>query len=244
MPGGRLTRQDRRQIAAGLAADLSYTEIAKRLDRPTSTVTREVMRNGGPNAYEAERAHHATDRRAKRRRASSAPAACPSVPETARAVQERLTDLLVDSGIPRMMACVLSCLYTADSGSLTTAELVERLRVSPASISKAVRYLEGQELIRRERDAAPGGSRRDRYVIDGDVWYRATLASARLNAVLADAAEEAAAVLGPGTPAAARLQGMAQFVRRVGDDMVQSAEHWHGEYGAHLGARRSPAATR
>ncbi|MEJ8644623.1 helix-turn-helix domain-containing protein [Streptomyces sp. MS1.HAVA.3] len=51
VPGGRLTQQDRRQIAAGLADDLSYTEIAKRLERPTSTITREVMRNGGPTDY-------------------------------------------------------------------------------------------------------------------------------------------------------------------------------------------------
>jgi len=54
MPGGRLTRQERQQIALGLADDLSYAEIARRLDRPTSTVTREVMRNGGPTGYRAE----------------------------------------------------------------------------------------------------------------------------------------------------------------------------------------------
>ncbi|MEV0505764.1 helix-turn-helix domain-containing protein, partial [Streptomyces spectabilis] len=59
MAGSRLTRQDRRRIAAGLAEGLSYSEIAKRLERVTSTVTREVMRNGGPREYRADRAHHA-----------------------------------------------------------------------------------------------------------------------------------------------------------------------------------------
>jgi hypothetical protein len=39
-----LTQQERRRIALGLADDLAYTEIARRLDRPTSTITREVMR--------------------------------------------------------------------------------------------------------------------------------------------------------------------------------------------------------
>ena len=53
MPGGRLTQQERQQIAHGLAADLAYAEIARRLERPTSTITREVMRNGGPAAYRA-----------------------------------------------------------------------------------------------------------------------------------------------------------------------------------------------
>ena len=62
--GGRLTQQERQQIALGLADSLHYAEIARRLDRPTSTITREVMRNGGPTAYRADLAHRATERRA------------------------------------------------------------------------------------------------------------------------------------------------------------------------------------
>src|SRR5690242_4873751 len=68
MPGGRLTQQERQQIALGLADGLAYAEIARRLERPTSTITREVMRNGGPTAYRADLAHRATERRAHRRR--------------------------------------------------------------------------------------------------------------------------------------------------------------------------------
>src|SRR6478672_12154137 len=68
MPGGRLTQQERQQIALGLADSLPYAEIARRLDRPTSTVTREVMRNGGPTAYRADLAHRATEQRAHRRK--------------------------------------------------------------------------------------------------------------------------------------------------------------------------------
>lgn len=41
MPGGGLTRQERRQIALGPADRLAYAEIARRLDRPTSTITRD-----------------------------------------------------------------------------------------------------------------------------------------------------------------------------------------------------------
>ncbi|MFF2775960.1 MarR family transcriptional regulator [Streptomyces sp. NPDC058052] len=51
-----------------------------------------------------------------------------------------------------MMARVLAALFPTDSGSLTSAELVRRLRVSPASVSKAVGYLENQALITRERN--------------------------------------------------------------------------------------------
>src|SRR3954471_3455469 len=68
VPGGRLTQQERQQIVLGLADGLAYAEIARGLARPTSTVTREVMRNGGPAAYRADLAHRATERRAHRRK--------------------------------------------------------------------------------------------------------------------------------------------------------------------------------
>src|SRR3954463_13630090 len=77
MPGGRLTQEERQQIALGLADSLPYAEIARRLGRPTSTVTREVMRNGGPTAYRAALAPRATERRAHRRRQAT-----PRGPET------------------------------------------------------------------------------------------------------------------------------------------------------------------
>ncbi|MFB7357563.1 helix-turn-helix domain-containing protein [Streptomyces gardneri] len=53
MPGGRLTQQERERIAAGIAAGLSYAEIARRVGRPTSTVSREISRNGGPRRLPA-----------------------------------------------------------------------------------------------------------------------------------------------------------------------------------------------
>jgi IS30 family transposase len=61
MPGGRLTQHERQQIALGLAGNLPYAEIARRAGRPTSTITHEVMRNGGPAAYRADLAHRATE---------------------------------------------------------------------------------------------------------------------------------------------------------------------------------------
>ncbi|MEW2556860.1 helix-turn-helix domain-containing protein, partial [Streptomyces zhihengii] len=66
MPGGRLTQQERQRIAAGLADGLSYAEIGRRLERPTSTISREVSRNGGPGRYRPQQAHLATVRRARR----------------------------------------------------------------------------------------------------------------------------------------------------------------------------------
>jgi len=67
-----LTRQDRQHIAAALADGVGYAEIGRRLGRPTSTVSREVARNGGPGGYRADQAQLATGRRVRRRRPSGA----------------------------------------------------------------------------------------------------------------------------------------------------------------------------
>ncbi|MFC4120581.1 GbsR/MarR family transcriptional regulator [Nonomuraea zeae] len=229
MPGGRLTYQDRCDIADGLAEGLTYTEIAQRLHRPISTVSREITRNGGTEGYQAERAHRATEGRARRRRKpASAPAqqradAHGRDPEAVHDLEEQFTAAMVTTGLSRMTARVLTSLYTTDSGSFTAAELTERLQVSPASISKAIGELEQQELIRRERDPR---SRRDRYAIDADVWFRAWLTSARQNVMLAETARSGAATLGATTPAGARLAEVSEFFEHVGNLMIEAAENW------------------
>lgn len=227
MPGGRLTRQERQQIALGLADDLSYAEIARRLDRPTSTVTREVLRNGGPTGYRAETAHRATERRAHRSR-QAAPRDARPAPQAhgrdAAAVadfEETLTTVLMASGLTRMTARVLTCVFTTDAGSVTAADLVQRLQVSPASVSKAITFLEGQGLVRRERDE---GGRRERYVADNDVWYQSTIASARANDQLAATARQGVVVLGASTPAAARLENIARFLDFISESIIRAAE--------------------
>ncbi|MEV0400553.1 helix-turn-helix domain-containing protein [Actinoallomurus sp. NPDC050550] len=227
MPGGRLTQQDRQQIAVGLADGLAYAEIARRLDRPTSTITREVMRNGGPAGYRAELAHRATERRTRRRRPASLRGSEP-VPqphgrdaEAVREYEEMLTTVLMESGLSnKMMARVLVCLYTSDSGSLTASELVQRLQVSPASISKAITFLESQDLVRREHDER----RRDRYVVDDDLYYQSTMASARALTQQAEIFRQGVAILSPGTPAAVRLENAARFVDFVGESLARAAD--------------------
>jgi hypothetical protein len=226
MPGGRLTQQERHQIALGLADGLAYAAIARRLDRPTSTITREVMRNGGPTAYRADLAHRATERRAHRRRqvAPRGPEAPPQAhgrdAEAVREYEEMFTTVLMQSGLSKMMSRVLVCLYTTDAGSLTASELVQRLQVSPASISKAITFLESLDLVRRERDER----RRERYVVDDDLWYQSMIRSARDNAQLSEAARQGVGILGPGTPAAVRLENIARFLDFVGESITRAAE--------------------
>ncbi|WP_330316292.1 helix-turn-helix domain-containing protein [Streptomyces platensis] len=226
MPGGRLTQQERQQIAVGLADGLAYAEIARRLDRPTSTITREVTRNGGPTGYRADLAHRATQQRIHQRR-QAAPLGPQALPqpygrdaEAVRDYQETLTTVLMTSGLPKMMARVLGCLYTTDTGSLTASELAQRLQVSPASISKAITFLESLDLARRERDER----RRERYVVDDDLWYRSMIRSARANDQFIETARQGVGILGRGTPAATRLENAARFLAFVSEGLIRAAE--------------------
>ncbi|MFI1400089.1 MarR family transcriptional regulator [Streptomyces sp. NPDC020681] len=223
MPGGRLTHEDRRSIASGLAEGLGYAEIARRLGRPTSTISREVARNGGPMGYRPDHAHQATGRRARRSRPTPQPelpgaaGAYGRDPEAVRGFVEEFATLMAQTGVPRMAARVLTCLFTTDSGSLTAAELAQLLRVSPASVSKAVGYLEDLDLIRRARDPR---TRRERYAVDDDVWLRAWSTSAQKNTLWSDAARQGAEIFDSTTPAGARLEHMGLFFARLGDDMA------------------------
>jgi DNA-binding transcriptional regulator YhcF (GntR family) len=227
MPGGRLTQQERRQIAIGLADGLAYAEIARNLNRPTSTITREVMRNGGPTGYKADIAQFATERRAQRRkqaapRGRQVPERSDGRdPEAVREFEESFAEIFVAQGLPKMTARALASLYATDSGSLSAAELVGHLQISPASVSKAVAYLESQGLIGRVRDER----RRERYVVDdGDIWYQSMIASAAGTAKLAEAARQGVSVLGSGTPAATRLENIARFLDFISESIVRAAE--------------------
>jgi hypothetical protein len=210
VPGGRLTDEERRRIASGLAEDLGYAEIARGLGRPTSTVTREVARNGGARAYRADRAQRAARRRARR----TVPPQPAQAADAVREFADRFAALMVETGLPRTAARVFATLITTDSGALTSADLVARLRVSPASVSKAVGYLEGLELIRRER-----AGRRELYLIEDDVWLHTWMTSARTQAMWADAARQGTDLLGASTRAGARLEQMTRFFARLSDDM-------------------------
>ena len=61
-----LARREREEISRGLARGESFTAIAVQLQRPTSTVSREVARHGGRRQYRAERADRRAWARAQR----------------------------------------------------------------------------------------------------------------------------------------------------------------------------------
>jgi DNA-binding transcriptional regulator GbsR (MarR family) len=149
---------------------------------------------------------------------------------------ERFSSVLVTAGIPAMPARVFVALLVTDSGRLTAAELAGRLRVSPAAVSGAVRYLIQLGLVHKEREP---GSRRDYYRMPDDVWndmFRLRdQVMQRWEALIREGIE----LLGPGTPAGARLAEHATFFEFVSRELPEVLKRWD-EYQA--GGRPTPGA--
>ena len=97
---------------------------------------------------------------------------------------------------------------------------MERLQVSPATVSKSIAFLDGQGMVRRERDER----RRERYFLDDDIWYRSMMVSARTTAQLVDTTRQGVGVLGAGTPAGTRLENTARFLDFISETIARAAE--------------------
>lgn len=221
MPGARLTHEERQQIATWLNDGLAYAEIARRLGRPTSTISREVARDGSPGDYLPDHAQQAATQRARRRKPArvARQATDGRAGDPVRDFVEQFATLLAATGLPRMTARVFVCLLTSDSGSLTSAELVRQLQVSPASVSKSIAYLETMELVERKPDP---GRRRERYIIVDDVWLRAWRADTGAHAQIAHATQRGTEIFGADTPAGTRLGKMGQFFAWLSGQMRDS----------------------
>ena len=215
-----MTQQDRERIAAGLTGGISYAEIARRLDRPTSTITREIGRNGGPGGYLPQQAHQATIQRA--RRGTPAPPRAGGGPPGGT-MEEELVEVAVKTGLPRMSARVHFDLLLSENGRRTAAELTHRLKISPASVSIAVNFLVEQGFVRRERDPQ---RRRDIYVVDDDAWYHSIVTGRRQTLDTVQATMAAAETYGLDSPVGQRLAKTAAFLERVSLDMIESADRW------------------
>ncbi|HET7475400.1 MAG TPA: MarR family transcriptional regulator [Dermatophilaceae bacterium] len=136
---------------------------------------------------------------------------------------ERVADEFVRAGMTRMPSRVFAAIMMSDQGRLTSAELCQRLRASPAAISGAVRFLEQQGMLRRTRE--PGG-RRDLFTIGDDAWYETLSHRESLLKVWETAMGDGAAIAGPDTPAGRRLAEMQEFFAFVGQEMPLLLERW------------------
>lgn len=144
-------------------------------------------------------------------------------------VVERFASALVEAGMPRMPARAFAALLATDSGVLTAADLAERLRVSPAAVSGAMRYLTQVNLASREREP---GSRRDLFRVHGDVWYEASVRRDQLLVRWEATLREAIAVLGPDTPAGVRMTETLAFFEFVGEELPHLLARWRARKAA------------
>jgi len=148
---------------------------------------------------------------------------------TAATFVERFAADMTEAGMQRMGARVFACLLASDDGALTSAQLAERLRISPAAVSGAVRYLAQVRLVSREREP---GSRRERYRVHEDTWYEALVDRDRLLARWTASLHSGEQAVGPGTPAGERLRDTADFLDFMQEELEGMLERWR-EHRAH-----------
>ncbi|GHD85590.1 GbsR/MarR family transcriptional regulator [Streptomyces naganishii] len=144
-------------------------------------------------------------------------------PEAVSRFVEHFAAQLVEAGVPRMPARVFAALLASDSGTLTSAELGERLRISPAAVSGAVRYLAQVHMVSREREP---GSRRERYRVHGDQWYEALTSRETVIKRWEHALREGVDSLGAATPAGRRLAETLAFFEFVDTEIAEMMNRW------------------
>lgn len=126
-----LTLADREEISRGLAAGLSYREIGRRLNRPASTISREIGRNGGADSYRANRADELAWDRARR------PKHC--VLATNAALRQLVAQRLVQRWSPEQIAAWLKLEFPAE----------ESLRVSHETIYRSL-FIQARGALKKE----------------------------------------------------------------------------------------------
>jgi DNA-binding transcriptional regulator GbsR (MarR family) len=147
---------------------------------------------------------------------------------------ERFALLLAEAGMPRMPARAFTCILAEDSGQLTAAELAERLEVSPAAISGAVRYLTQVGMLVRGREP---GARRDHFRLHDDVW--AEMYTSRLVVLRhwEEALAEGVELLGTERPAGRRLDESREFFAFIQEEVTGIVQRWEERRAARAGGR-------
>ncbi|WFE37881.1 helix-turn-helix domain-containing protein [Micromonospora sp. WMMD998] len=142
---------------------------------------------------------------------------------------ERMAMAFADVGFPRMAARVLFAVMSADE-PLTAGEIGERLGVSAAAVSGAVRYLTQFAMLVRE---PVKGSRRDRYRMPDNPWYEATITKTTLYKNFIDIAGGGVEALhGRSTPAGERVAEMRDFFLFVQEEVEALGDRWRARRAA------------
>jgi len=155
-----LVNAEREQISRGLAAERSIREIARKLDRSASTVSREIARNGGRTQYRAV----AADRRAWHRAERPKPCRLALEPELCTVVAAKLEA----DWSPEQIAGSLRREYPLDRRMHISHETIYRtlyVQARGALKKELVGHLRRHHSIRRSRSYS--GKSHPRGIVDG-----------------------------------------------------------------------------
>ncbi|MEV7111037.1 GbsR/MarR family transcriptional regulator [Streptomyces anulatus] len=146
---------------------------------------------------------------------------------------ERFAAQLVQAGMARMPARVFAALLSSERGALTSAELSEQLKISPAAVSGAVRYLAQVNMVSREREP---GSRRERYRVQRDQWYEALLKRDTILKNWQATMREGVDQFGLDTPQGTRINDTLEFFRFLEEELGSMMQRWAAHRAGHLGS--------
>jgi DNA-binding transcriptional regulator GbsR (MarR family) len=137
---------------------------------------------------------------------------------------ERVAGLLTDAGMPRMASRVFAYALADDGDRYTATDFAEGLRVSPAAVSGAVRYLLDTRLLLKER--VPG-TRADLYrVYEDDVWSAIMTARLPMLRMWEQTVAEAAEMIGPNHRGGRRLRETEAYFRFTREEMESTIQRW------------------
>jgi IS30 family transposase len=158
-PARALTSAEREEISRGLAAEESIRTIAARLQRPPSTISREVKRNGGRRHYRAGEAEQQAWRRAER-------------PKACRLAQEGKLRALVAAKLqlewsPEQIAGWLKGEYAQDARMHISHETIYRtlyVQTRGALKKELIAHLRRRRPMRRSRRYSTAGQPRGQII--------------------------------------------------------------------------------
>lgn len=144
-------------------------------------------------------------------------------PAAVRQFIERFTAILTQAGFPRTPARIFVALLTADSSSMTAAELGELLQASPASVSGGARYLLQVGLVTAEGEP---GSRRQHYRMSVHVWQDIVSLRDRQFTRWAAELEDGMRILGESSPAGLRMAETVRYFEFISGEMAGLLARW------------------
>lgn len=145
-------------------------------------------------------------------------------PHRAIDAAEHAAAVMTDAGMPRMPARVMMALVAAPSGGYTAGELADRLAVSPAAISGAVKYLLNVRLVQRR---AQRGDRLVRYAMERETFYTSVMSNTPVYDRIAALIDDIAAEHRGDNEASERATEIADFFRFLSRRMGEIVTEWH-----------------